>query len=351
MLRAFVALALCFVAGGVSAEDLLDQPKELCEYFASLGMKAQFQWGPVPQGEAFLCQYADEFGGTTAYVRAARVSVDPASETVAMGLSIQGFALVRAEAIDTLETYVQATFRAQGRSLPEGLFEAFGDLEEVTRTDGDLAVTVTGPALWEAQRVVGLSWQRTADSSLLSSLGESITPEEVDRRKLVEIQLQERCLASVEASGYTDDLDALEMSSRQLSASRYQFEFTGSEGRFDCQVCDDADPSVNCGTMGLRLSFTAPQGEPLHLPAELDRKCLYALQKEVSQATDGSFIDHELVARITTREIPNDQRYVFEHDLDGGHYRCVIRKRDMSYRLERRGGDGEWRALVGGIML
>ena len=182
MLRALTsAVALWLTTGPALADDFLDQPKALCSYFASLGMKAQFQWGPSPQGGAFLCQYADEFGGNTAFVRGARIYVDPASQTVGMGVSIQGFSLVRAEAVDTLEAYVAAIYRAQKRTLPAALIDAMDALEEVTLTDGELTVSGTGPKLWEAQRVVGLSWQRAASLAQLATLSHSVTPQETAR--------------------------------------------------------------------------------------------------------------------------------------------------------------------------
>lgn len=345
-----VLVSLCFVATATAA-DLLDQPRALCDHFESLGMKTQFRWGPAPQGKAYLCQYADEFGGNTRFVRGARVYVDPDSGKVGIGLSLQGFQLVRGEAIDEMTAYATEFFRARGQPMPAGLAEAIAADADATQDVDGLALSGYGLATWERQRAVGFSLSRPAGGALLASLKQSVTPEELGREAQVREALVARCRRAAAESGKTADAAKLESAVTPLSASRILVQLTDAQGAFTCQVCDDTDPGVNCGTMGLQLSHKGADGQSLNLPAELERKCAYYLQKEISTASDGSFIDHALVKRITTREVPNDKRFVFEQEVDGQQFRCVIRKRDMNFQLERRTPDGGWRGMTAGIML
>ena len=128
-------------------------------------------------------------------------------------------------------------------------------------------------------------------------------------------------------------------------------ELSDATGSFVCQACDDMDPKVQCGTMGVMLSFRGVDGSHLKLPAEIRQKCEYFLQEETMSGHAGVFIDQAIVRRIRTREVPNDKRYVYEHELDGASYRCVVRKSDLTFSLERRQADGTWRGMIGGFML
>lgn len=332
------------------AEDFLDAPKSLCSYFSSLGMKAQYQWGPAPKGGAYLCQYADEFGGDAAYVRGARVYVSPKSLNVGVGLSIQGFSLVRAEAVDILRDYANAMYLAYDQKLPESFSEAMASSQEKS-IDGDLYTVKTyDTKTWDTQRVVGASWTRRATDEQLAALTQSVTSEESIRRSKVQADLEKRCQIAVEKSGKSENFTELKMTTKLLSASRYLVSFNSDKSSFSCQVCDDMDPNINCGTMGLMLSFSTHSSDQISLPAELDRKCVFHLQKALSSESN-SFIDHELVKRVKTREVINDGRYVYLHELDGRSFRCVIRKKDMNYRVERQLGGGKWQSLATGKML
>lgn len=337
--------------GSATAADFLDQPKALCEYFESLGMKTQFRWGPAPRGNAYVCQYADEFGGNTPYVRGGHVYVDPESGKVGIALSLQGFQLVRAEAIDTMKVYATKFFEARGQAMPAGLAEAIAGEGDESHNAGGMDFAGYGADTWQKQRAVGFTLSRKASAALLASLKQSVTPAERGKEAQVRDVLVARCRKAAGESGRTTDAEKLKTAVTPLSASRILVKLTDAQGEFTCQVCDDTDPSVNCGTMGLQLSHKDTSGESITLPAELSRKCVYSLQKEISTAKDGSFIDHGLVARIKTRELSNDKRYVFEHEVDGETYRCVIRKSDLNYTLEHRVGADKWRGLVGGIML
>jgi hypothetical protein len=334
----------------LKADDFLDTPKSLCSYFASLGMKAQYQWGPAPKGDAYLCQYADEFGGNAQFVRGARVYVSPKSKNVGVGLSIQGFSLVRAEAADILNDYANAMYQTYNQKLPSSVSDAIAHSDIKTVKEGIYSVKTYGIKAWESQRVVGASWTRQATDKQLASLNQSITPEESIKRSTVQENLEKRCQKAVEASGMSENPSVLKMTTELLSASRYLVKFSADKSSFSCQVCDDTDPNINCGTMGLMLSHTDQDNNQVSLPAEMDRKCVFSLQKALSSRTS-SFIDHELVKRIKTSEVLNDKRYVYKHEIEGQFFRCVIRKKDMNYRIERQIEGDKWKSLNTGIML
>jgi hypothetical protein len=100
----------------------------------------------------------------------------------------------------------------------------------------------------------------------------------------------------------------------------------------------------------LTLNHRPAQGEARALPAELDRKCVYFLQKEVSRkGHTGLAIDKEMVARVQVTPEHTDSRYVFHMNLDGGEYRCVVRKSDGDFRVERHQGN-DWKGLAAGVM-
>ncbi len=332
------------------SNDFLSDPKALCSYFASLGMKAQFQWGPAPQGDAYMCQYADEFGSSDAFVRGARVSIDPKSMNVSVGLSIQGFSLVRAEAVDILKEYSNAMYSIHNQSMPNTYLEAMTSKESITIEENGDAFSTYDSKNWDSQRVVGVSWIRQATDNQLTTLTESVSKEESIQRANVLSKLENRCLLAVEKSGTSENISEFKMTSQLLSASRYLVSLENQNNSYTCQVCDDTDPNVNCGTMGLMLSYNDKEGNQISLPAELDRKCEFYLQKSVSRLSN-SFIDHGLVKRIKTHEILNDKRYVYTHELGGHSYRCVIRKKDMSFKLERAISDGQWQGVSAGVML
>lgn len=340
-------------SGSVVGADFLDDPKSLCGYFESLGMKAQFQWGPAPGGGTYFCQYADEFSGQSTHVRAGQVYVDPAKKTVGLGLSIQslGANLVRAEAADVLAGYVERFYSAQKRPLPAGLSDMLTTKASATLSDGALTISNTDAKLWESHHVVGASWQRPATAAQLAGVQSSVSAEEKATAAGTQKRLEARCAAAVAASGQGADPATLTRKVTPLSASRILVELSDAKGSYVCQVCDEMDPKVQCGTMGVMLSFRGADGSNVNLPAEIQQKCEYYLQKEMMDGDSGVFIDQAIVRRIRTREVPNDKRYVYEHELDGDSYRCVVRKSDLSFSLEHREADGTWRGMVGGIML
>ena len=158
-----------------------------------------------------------------------------------------------------------------------------------------------------------------------------------------------RCLAAINA-------DVVEVARGGLKETMvvpigefsHLFQFTSSDGAvFTCQMCDDHNPAAACSTMGIDLAYRPAGGELSRLPAELDRKCLYDLQQELGSVDERLTIKYDLLERVKVTPSHTDSRFVYDMQLDGNDFRCVIRRSDGSYRVERREGD-EWRVLAAG---
>jgi hypothetical protein len=163
--------------------------------------------------------------------------------------------------------------------------------------------------------------------------------------------LHDRCIAAIASSGKPADTKALHETAIPMGESGvlFQFEDTAA-GTFSCQVCDDDNPdNQTCATVGLRLTFRPKDGELKDLPAELDKKCAYFLQKESKPPAQGMTIDHAMIKRIQTTPDHTDTRWVYKMELDGKQSRCVIRKSDGDFRVERQQGDS-WRPIAAGVM-
>jgi hypothetical protein len=163
--------------------------------------------------------------------------------------------------------------------------------------------------------------------------------------------LNQRCVAAIAASGQPANIKALKQTTIPMGESGFLFQFTAADGgTFTCQICDDGNPAVHaCGSIGLELSFRPKDGELKKLPAELDKKCTYFLQKEMKPRSEALFIDHAIVQRIHVTPDHSDKSWVYQMELDGNPYRCVIRKSDGNFRLESKKGD-DWRPIAAGIL-
>jgi hypothetical protein len=163
--------------------------------------------------------------------------------------------------------------------------------------------------------------------------------------------LQQRCVAAITASGEPGDLKSMKATTIPLGDSGFLFQYTDKNGgAFSCQVCDDANPAVHaCGSIGLELSFRPKDGEMKRLPAELDKKCSYFLQKELQPVAQRMTIDHAMVQRIKLAPEHTDSRWVYRMQLDGNDYRCVVRKNDGSFRVEAQHGS-DWKVLANGVL-
>ena len=115
-------------------------------------------------------------------------------------------------------------------------------------------------------------------------------------------------------------------------------------------ICDDGNPANHsCGSIGLELTWRPKEGELKRLPAELDRKCAYFLQKEMKPHEEALLIDHAIVKRIQVKADHTETRWVYKMELDGNAFRCVIRKSDGNFRVERQNGD-DWRPIAAGVL-
>jgi hypothetical protein len=163
--------------------------------------------------------------------------------------------------------------------------------------------------------------------------------------------LHDRCVAAIAGSGQPADLKALKETTIPLAESGFLFQFADAGGgTFSCQICDDGNPAVTaCGSIGLQLSFRLKDGELKQLPAELDRKCTYFLQKEIKPRSDQRMIVHDIVKRIQVSTEHTDTRWVYQMQLDGNPYRCVIRKSDGTFRVEKQTGS-DWKPLAAGSL-
>lgn len=163
--------------------------------------------------------------------------------------------------------------------------------------------------------------------------------------------LHQRCVAAIAASGQPADLKTLKQTTIPMGESGFLFQFAAADGgTFTCQICDDGNPANHaCGSIGLELSWRPKDGELQRLPAELDKKCTYFLQKEMKPRSDTQFINHEIASRIHVTPDHSDKSWVYQMELDGNPYRCVIRKSDGNFRVEGKKGD-EWRPIAAGVL-
>ena len=160
--------------------------------------------------------------------------------------------------------------------------------------------------------------------------------------------LRDRCLAAITAHDPAVKASTLkETIGMESGGGHYLFELKQADGaRFVCQVCDEANPSVDCGSLGLRLAYQPVGAEIRDLPAELDRKCAYFLQKEV---TKSPAVNHAVVRRIRITPDHTDRNWLYMMVLDEKDYRCVVRKSDGNFRVEAKTGD-TWRPIATGIL-
>lgn len=162
--------------------------------------------------------------------------------------------------------------------------------------------------------------------------------------------LRDRCLKSIAASGQTSDTGKWIETATPLGDSGFLFQFAAPDGgHFFCQICDDSNPAIECGAMGLILNYRGKSGEAKQLPAELDTKCVYYLQREVGDRSGRLKVQHDLVKRTKVTPAHTDARWVYQMALDGEQYRCVIRKSDGNFRVEHQTG-ADWRVLAAGVL-
>jgi hypothetical protein len=160
--------------------------------------------------------------------------------------------------------------------------------------------------------------------------------------------LRERCFAAIAANDPAVKPSTLkETIGMESGGGHYLFELKQADGaRFVCQICDEANPAVDCGMLGLRLAHQPAGGETRDLPAELDRKCAYFLQKEVTRSPA---VNRAMVQRIRITPDHTDRSWLYMMNLDEKEYRCVVRKSDGNFRVEAKQGD-TWRPIAAGVL-
>ena len=78
----------------------------------------------------------------------------------------------------------------------------------------------------------------------------------------VKDDLRERCLAAIESSGAGAKRSELKATVMDLPGGKYMFEFKDAAGgSFFCDICEDNNPKVQCGNIGLRLMHRPKDGE------------------------------------------------------------------------------------------
>ena len=87
-------------------------------------------------------------------------------------------------------------------------------------------------------------------------------------------------------------------------------------------------------------------GDTRDLPAELDRKCAYYLQKEVTRSPA---VNRAVVQRIRITPDHTDRNWLYMMTLDEKEFRCVVRKSDGNFRVEAKTGE-TWRPIATGIL-
>ena len=74
--------------------------------------------------------------------------------------------------------------------------------------------------------------------------------------------LRTRCIEAVDASGARAGSGKLAESAIDLGPSGFLFQFEeAGGGTFFCQICDDTNPAVECGSVGLTLNHRPADGE------------------------------------------------------------------------------------------
>lgn len=361
-MRAFGALVGLGLAGQPvwAASDFLQQPAAACEWFAAQGLRAQLAWSkPQPDGP-FWCQYATQFSSSLSTpVKAGRAVLDAATGKVALALTIQALGEVdQAGANAALQQFARDFLQAQGRVASPALDKLLAGGGETKLLEGQTTITLAEPGLWNTHKVVAVTFEAPASADLLQAAAKGPDPAQVASEAQLEKTLAARCDAAIDAAAFEGKpaaaVAAMQRKSRKASEGQYVFDYGDAAGNnYNCRVCDDLNPKLSCGgSLGALLQFNPKQGDSRRVPAELSRKCTSALQKALKPRDDGQFIDLDLVRRISVAEAHSDKSWIYLLQVAGreDRFRCVVRKRDLEYSLDRQGNDGGWSGIVGGSM-
>ena len=244
-----------------------------------------------------------------------------------------------------------------GGSSDGRLVMAGGKLAMVFK-QGAMVATPADEAIWKQHSVVGFTIEVPAASTAVAVALAPPSAEAKASSTGLASALAARCDAAIKSSAFdgkpVTEWSKYKRTEEQVAASQYVFKYTEPAGSaYDCRVCDDLDPKINCGfSFGALIAYRLADGTEGRVPAELERKCIGALQKQLKDPDDKQFVDLALVARISAVAAHTDKSYVYQMSVkdQSAQYRCVIRKRDLSYSVEQKRGD-DWRGLVGGAMM
>jgi len=341
---------LTFLALPAWAQDFASDPRAFCDYLAKAGQTAQFKWGETKPGSGYyMCQHAEHFGGNATHVRAGRALVDTNEKNVSLALSVMGLGgMLRLEARDVLMRFVGDFFRAQGRAVPPRVHEILATEQAGEQEVGAERVHYSAD-MWKTASTVGITFTTKATPALLTKVKAGPTQDESAAAVDLQARLDQRCVKAIESSGQPSQPARWKRQAVQAGAFGYVFTYEQPDGRFSCQVCDEDAPGSNCPTLGLTLTHATAGAEHRKLPAEVDRKCVSSLQWRLKSRDDKRFIDHEMVRRVVVTPMHTDIRWAYAMSLDGDEFRCVVRKQDLSYVVERRSGAG-WQSVAGGVL-
>ena len=343
-------LASC--AGLASAQDFVAKPRAMCDYMSKAGLRAQFNWGkPQPDAEVYFCQHAEQFASHSHYVGGGRAMVDLAKKEVGLGISVQvmGGERIRLEVRDKLAEYVKDLYKAQGQAVPPRVAQILASETEGPQQVGKLKVEYS-TAYWEQHGVLGFTVTSPASPALLAQVGKGPSASEKAATQDLQARLDQRCQKAVAGSGQASTPAQWKRQAHAMGAYGYLFTYDQADGQFTCQVCDELAPGSSCSSMGTMLSFKPTEGSAQTLLSELDLKCVDSLQRRIKDADEKQFIDAELVKRIVVTPMHTDTRWAYRLMLDDEEFRCVIRRSDASYLLERKRGN-DWQGVSAGRMM
>lgn len=353
LLRPLGLLSVLLSCTGLAqAQGFMGDPRAMCDYMSQAGLRAQFAWGkPQPDAEVYFCQHAEQFASHSHFVRAGRAMVDLAKKEVGLGLSIQvlGGERIRLEARDKLAAYVQDFYKAQGQAVPARVAQILENEIEGPQVVGKEKVEyATG--YWQQHGVLGFSVTGAASPALLAQVGKGPSAAEKAATQDLQARLDGRCQKAIAGSGQASTPGQWKRQANALGAFGYLFTYDQADGQFVCQVCDELAPGSSCASLGAMLSFKPAAGAAKTLPSELDLKCVDALQRRIKDADEKQFIDADLVQRIAVTPMHTDTRWAYRMVLDDEEYRCVIRRSDASYQVERKRGN-DWQGVSAGRMM
>lgn len=339
-----------FVALPVFAQDFVSDPKAFCRFLEKEGLNAQFAWGETQPGSgAYLCQYAGRPMGGSVQLPIGKAQLDVKSGALDLTLSVMGLGgMVRVEARDALAVHVETFYRLNGHTVPPRVQEILAGELPGEHAVGSYRVTYVGDP-WANTRTVRLTFSSQLSDAALAAATEPAGAPQAAATQDVVAQLDQRCVKAIESSGQAAQPATWTRGSTPMGAYGHLFTYRQPDGEFVCTVCAPQVRGSACASLGLSLSFGQPGQAHRELPAELDLKCIDALQSGLRRRGSVHVVDHGHAARVVVTPQHTDTRWVFALAVDGADYRCVIRRQDGGYLLDRK-VHGEWKSLASGRM-